>query len=188
MKYNKCMSKLYEKQLEKEYVYEGRVITVRKDKAELPDGSIALREVVEHPGGVCIALEDDDGTFFFVSQWRYAQEKVVLEYPAGKREEGEDPLETAKREIIEETGYEGKDFEYYGEFIPTGAYCAEKIYMYYAKKGTYYGQHLDKDENIRVTKMTLDEVVEKIMKHEITDGKTIALTFMIRERKKHERD
>ena len=65
----------------------------------MPDHTTAPRTLVEHPGGVGIALEDEDGTFFFVSQWRYAQSCVTLEYPAGKREKGEDDLAVAKREI-----------------------------------------------------------------------------------------
>jgi len=80
---------LKEKTLKKEYVYEGRIINVRSDTAEQPDGLIVPREVVEHPGGVGIALEDAEGKFFFVRQWRYAQYEETLEYPAGKKEKGE---------------------------------------------------------------------------------------------------
>ena len=102
------MNELEEKTLTKTYVYEGPVVNLREDTAEMPDHTIANRTLVEHPGGVGIALEDEEGRFYFVSQWRYAQSVVTLEYPAGKREKGEDDLAVAKREIAEETGYEGK--------------------------------------------------------------------------------
>ena len=103
-------------------VYDGHIIKVRLDEAKLPNGETAPREVVVHPGGVGIALEDEDGRFFFVTQWRYGQGMVMLEYPAGKKEPGEDPLTTAKREIVEETGYEGKHFVHLGSLVPTPAY------------------------------------------------------------------
>ena len=79
-----------EKTLAKSYVYEGNVVNLREDKAQIDDGQIVDRVVVEHPGGVGIALEDEDGKFFFVKQYRYAQSEVTLEYPAGKREAGEE--------------------------------------------------------------------------------------------------
>lgn len=103
-----------EKTLAKSYVYEGDVVNLREDKAQIDDGQIVDRVVVEHPGGVGIALEDEDGKFFFVKQYRYAQSEVTLEYPAGKREAGEDDLNTAKREIVEEVGYEGTEWKYLG--------------------------------------------------------------------------
>lgn len=179
------MSKLEEKQISSEYVYCGKVIKVRVDQARIPNGNVTLREVVEHPGGVAIALEDEEGKFFLVTQWRYAQEKEVLEFPAGKREPGEDPLTTAKREIAEETGYTAKDFVYLGEMIPTGAYDSEVIHMYYAKTDSYVGEHFDDDENLVPEKMTLAEIVKKIMDGEITDGKTMVMALKIQEMKRN---
>lgn len=177
------MSDLNEKTISQNYVYKGNIVNLREDKAQLIDGNIADRVVVEHPGGVGIALEDEDGKFFFVSQWRYAQSEITLEYPAGKREKGEDDLNTAKREIIEEVGYEGIDWKYLGLMYPTPAYDSETIGMYYAKKGKYVGQHLDIDENINVSKYTLDEITEKIISGQIKDAKTIAMTFLVKEMK-----
>lgn len=177
------MKKLEEKTLSKKYVYEGNVVNLREDKAEIADGDIVDRTVVEHVGGVGIALEDEDGKFFFVSQFRYAQQEVTLEYPAGKREKGEDDLDVAKREVVEETGYEGKDWKYLGLMYPTPAYDSETIGMYYAKKGEYKGQHLDDDENINVSKYSLDEITEMIVNGEIHDAKTIGMTFLVKENK-----
>ena len=108
---------------------------------------------------------------------------MTLEYPAGKREKGEDDLAVAKREIAEETGYEGKDWVYLGTIYPTPAYDSETIGLYYAKKGNYVGQHLDQDEHINVSKLTLDEITEKIVNGEIHDAKTVSMTFLVKEMK-----
>lgn len=171
------------KVLEQEKVYDGTILHVRKDTAQMEDGLIVEREVVEHPGGVGIALEEEDGRFFLVRQYRYAQQEETLEFPAGKKEKGEDPLSTAKREIVEETGYEGKDWVYLGKMYPTPAYDTEVIDMYYAVKGKYVGQHLDEDERIEVTKLTLEELSAKILANEIPDAKTIGMTFLVKEKK-----
>lgn len=173
-----------EETLKKEYQYKGRVIRVRLDDAKLPDGRIVQREVVEHPGGVAIALENADGNFFLVSQWRYAQEKELVEFPAGKLELGENPSEAIKREVVEETGYDAKDYIDFGEFVPTGAYGQEKVHLYYAKANKYLGQHLDDDEHLDVILKSLDEIIDEIMSGEITDGKTIALAFKVKEYKR----
>lgn len=172
---------LKEKTVKQTTVYDGHIIKVRLDEAELPDGSHAPREVVVHPGGVGIALEGEDGKFFFVKQYRYGQGIVMLEYPAGKKEPGEDPLETAKREIVEETGYEGEGFVRLGSLVPTPAYDSEVIELYYAKQGAFRGQHLDQDENINLTRLSLDEITEMVVNGEVTDAKTVAMTFLIRE-------
>lgn len=170
-----------QKPIEQKHIYDGIVVHLRKDKAEMPDGQIVDREVVEHPGGVGIALEDENGKFFLVTQYRYAREEVTLEYPAGKREKGEDSLETAKREVVEETGYEGTDWFYLGKTYPTPAYDTEVIDFYYAKKGKFVGQHLDSDEFLNVSLLTLDELTAKIMNGEIPDAKTMIMTFLVKE-------
>ncbi len=172
-----------EETLKKTTVYDGHIIRVRLDEAKTPEGETVPREVVEHPGGVGIALEDEEGKFFFVTQYRYAQEKIMLEYPAGKKEPGEDPMTTAKREIIEETGYEGLDFFHLGSMVPTPAYDTEVIELYYAKKGRFLGQHLDADEYLNLCRLSLDEITEKILNGEVDDAKTIGMTFLIRENK-----
>jgi ADP-ribose pyrophosphatase len=169
--------------LKKTVVYDGHIIRARLDEAMTPEGEKVPREVVEHPGGVGIALEDEEGKFFFVTQYRYAQEQIMLEYPAGKKEPGEDPMTTAKREIIEETGYEGLDFFHLGSMVPTPAYDTEVIELYYARQGRFLGQHLDADEYIHLSKLTLDEITEKIVSGEVTDAKTIGMTFLIKENK-----
>lgn len=160
------------------YMYKGKILNLRKDIIER-NNEPQIREVVEHHGGVGIALEDDDGSFFFVTQHRYAVDEVTLEFPAGKKEVGESALDTAKREIVEETGYSGKDWFYLGKIYPTPAYDTEIIDLYYAKKDKYLGQHLDSDEDITLTKLTLSELNEKILNQEIPDAKTVSMSLLL---------
>ena len=94
----------YEKTIEGTTVYEGVIVNVRLDRAELVNGSIVNREVVEHPGGVTVLPVEEDGTVWCVRQFRYPFGREMLEAPAGKLEKGEDPLECAVRELSEETG------------------------------------------------------------------------------------
>ena len=94
---------LTEKTLKKEYQYQGKILKMRVDEVELPNGNTATREVVEHPGGVTIAALTDNNELLFVRQFRYPYETVLLELPAGKLDPGENqPLEAAKRELQEE--------------------------------------------------------------------------------------
>ena len=113
---------LTEKTRSQKRVFTGRLIHVRHDEVILPDGTETIREVVEHPGGVAIAALTDQNELLLVDQFRYAQQRIMREVPAGKRERGEDPLVTAKRELQEETGYQAEEFVFLGEMVPTGAY------------------------------------------------------------------
>ena len=165
-----------EKQLKREEIYQGKVIHVVRDEVELDDKSQAIREVVLHNGGACIALKKDD-RYFMVKQYRYSVGKEMLEMPAGKIEAGEDPDEAILREAIEETGYRAEGLIRLGSIIPTCGYCSERIHLYYAKAGEYLGQHLDKDERIDPVTLSLKEIKEKIASGEIDDAKTIAIVY-----------
>ena len=167
-----------ERQVKRETIYDGKVIRVYKDEVELDDGSRALREIVQHNGGVCIALKHGE-SYYMVKQYRYALEREMLEFPAGKIEKGEDPREAILREVEEETGYKAKDLREMGYVIPTCGYCTEKIYLYYAEAGEKVGQHLDKDERIDLYRYTFKEIKEMIANGTINDSKTIALAFRI---------
>lgn len=138
-------------------------------------------------GGVAIALEHPDHTFSLVRQYRYAQQKELLEFPAGKKEKGEDPLHTAMREVAEETGYTGKEFTFLTEIVPTGAYDSEVISLYYAKADQWVGQHFDQDERLHVCRYTLEQISAMILNQEITDAKTIAIAYFLERRKAYEK-
>lgn len=167
-----------ENQTETKRVYEGKIIHVRVDQAEVM-GKKVTREVVEHPGGVAILAMTDEGKVLCVQQYRYAQGREMLEVPAGKLEYHEDPFLTGKRELQEETGYEAKNWVFLGEFIPTGAYLEEKIWMYYADQLQFVGQKFDEDEFIEVIKLSLEELKGKILDQSIIDGKTMAMVLKV---------
>ncbi|MBQ6560117.1 MAG: NUDIX hydrolase [Erysipelotrichaceae bacterium] len=167
-----------EKQVERETIYNGKVIRVYKDIVELDDGTTSVREIVQHNGGVCIALKHGD-IYYMVKQYRYALEREMLEFPAGKIEKGEDPLEAILREVEEETGYKARNLRELGYVIPTCGYCTEKIYLYFAEAGEEVGQHLDKDEWIDLYAYTFKEIKEMIANGTINDSKTIALAFRV---------
>ena len=95
---------LFEKTLRETTIYDGRIIRLHVDDIELPNGKNAIREIVEHPGGVCVAALSEQGTLQFVRQYRYPYHKVLLELPAGKLEQGEEPLQAGLRELEEECG------------------------------------------------------------------------------------
>lgn len=172
---------LEEKQLSKEYMYEGKIINLRRDTALLPDGNTALREVVEHPGGVCVAALTDNDEILFVKQFRYPYFETVLEIPAGKRDKGnEDPLECGIRELEEETGAKAEKFIPLGELYPSPGYCGEIIWLYAATGLTFSEQHLDEDEFLTVEKIPLEKAVQMILSGEIKDAKTQAAVLKLK--------
>ncbi len=166
---------LIEKTLKKNYVFHGKIISVRQDEALLPNGKTAIREVVEHNGGVCIAPLTADRELIFVRQFRYPYSQVVLELPAGKLEKGEDAYEAGVRELEEETGYASDDFVDCGVFLPSPGYCGEVIHLYAACNLKQTEMNLDEDEFLETEKIPLDKAVEMVMDNRIVDGKSQVL-------------
>ncbi len=170
---------LIEKTLKKNYVFHGKIISVRQDEALLPNGKTALREVVEHNGGVCIAPVTKAGELIFVRQFRYPYSEVVLELPAGKLEKGEDALEAGKRELEEETGNVAGKYIDCGVFLPSPGYCGEVIHLYAACELQATEMNLDEDEFLEVEIIPSDKAVEMVMNNEIVDGKTQVLVLKV---------
>lgn len=170
---------LCEKTLSQEYQFKGRIINLRVDNAELPNGQTATREVIEHPGGVCIAALSDNDELYVVRQFRYPYGEVITELPAGKREVGEDPELCGRRELTEETGMIAKKFISMGELYPTPGYCGEIIYLYLATELEKGEMHPDEDEFLEVEKIPLDTLVEMVLSGEIKDAKTQTLILKI---------
>lgn len=168
-----------EKQLKREEIYNGKVISVVKDEVSIDNGRTSIREVVIHNGGACIAIKNGN-KFFLVSQYRYAQGAQLLEFPAGKIEKGESPDETILREAQEETGYSVKNLKYFGYIVPTGGYSSEKIYLYYGEADQKVGQHFDTDENLSLKAYTFAELQQLVKDKVIVDGKTIALMYFLK--------
>jgi len=153
--------------------YDGIVVGIRVDSVELSNGSIVMREVVEHPGGVTIVPVDEDGYVFCVRQYRYAFGESLLETPAGKLEYGEDPLECAKRELSEETGITAGEYISLGKMYPSPGFCYETLYAYLARDLEYGEAHPDENEFLDVEKIHISELYRMVMSGEICDAKTI---------------
>ncbi len=164
---------LEEKQLDFEYIFKGKVINLRRDTALLPNGDTAIREVVEHNGGVCVAAITENDEVLMVRQFRYPYFETVLEIPAGKRDSTtEEPLTCGIRELKEETGVTAEQMLFLGELYPTPGYCGEIIWLYAAKGLSYGEQNTDDDEFLTVEKVPLEQAVEMIINGEIKDAKT----------------
>lgn len=167
--------KFEEKTTNRQVIYEGHIIDVVLDDVLLPNGKMAKRELVFHNGAVAIIGITNEEKILLVRQFRKALEKSILEIPAGKIEKDEtDPLETAKRELEEETGYQAKEMKKVTQFVASPGFCNEELTIYEATGLVKVDNPLpqDEDEFLEVVALTLDEAKEKIASGEICDAKT----------------
>ena len=162
----------FEKTVKSDIKYVGRIVTIRDDTVELQNGNLSHREVVEHNGGVGIVAVDDDGFVYLVRQYRYPMERELLEVPAGKLEQGEDPFECAVRELSEETGFTAGKMSYLGKLYPSPGHCRETLYLYLAQDLTGGARHLDPDEFLDVERYPFDEALRMVTDGTICDAKT----------------
>lgn len=163
---------LIEKEIKQNYVYHGRIINLRVDDVRLPDGVASKREYVEHRGGAAILAIDQSDYVYLVRQFRYPYREVIYEIPAGKLEEGEEAIVTARRELEEETGLVAEDIEQMGEIYPSPGYTNERLYIFLAKGLSQRSAHLDADEYLDVIRIPVDEAIDMVRKGVIKDAKT----------------
>ena len=152
--------------------YEGVIVNVNMDRALLPDGKECLREVVEHPGGVCVLPVEADGTVCCVRQFRYPMAEHLLEAPAGKVEPGEDPLVCAARELGEETGYEAGRLIPLGDYYTSHGYSTECLHLYLALELRRGEAHPDEGEFLDLVRMPYAELLAMVRAGKIADMKT----------------
>ncbi len=169
---------LIEKKISGKEIYKGKIITVEVDEVLLPNDNTSVREVVKHPGGVCVAAIDQNNNLFFVEQFRYPHGETVVELPAGKLEWGESPLPAAIRELKEETGCVAKHIKQVAVSYPTPGFCSEKLYLFVAHDLEYGEQNLDSDEFLSVKKIHIDKAVEMVLDGTFKDGKTQTLVLI----------
>ncbi len=160
-------------------IYEGRILKIKLDEVKLPNGYTTVREIVEHPNAVALIPIKSNGKLIMIKQYRHSAQEVLLEVPAGTIEENEAPEECAKRELLEETGYEAKELKKLFSCYLAPGYSTEFIHIFLAENLVYKGQKTEADEQIKVVELTLKEAIEKIKSGEVKDAKTIcSLLFL----------
>lgn len=173
---------LREETLSQETIYDGKILALRRDMARLEDGSEAVREVLVHPGGVCVVPIDAEGMLYTVRQFRYPMMAVTEELPAGKLDgAGEDPGQAALRELSEEIGATPGSFVSLGKLLASPGFCTEVLHLYLARELTFAQAHPDPDEFLQLCRTPFDEAVEKVMDGTLTDAKTVAGILKARE-------
>ena len=164
---------LTEHETASETVYQGKLLQVKCDSVRLPDGKAATREYIEHNGAVMIIPVLDTGELVMERQYRYVMRRHCIEFPAGKIDPGEEPLATARRELLEETGYIAREWIYLTTIHPTVAYSTERILVYLARGLEQRGSRLDEGEFLEVLELTPAALLELVRAGEISDVKTV---------------
>ncbi|WP_142415476.1 NUDIX hydrolase [Hathewaya massiliensis] len=163
----------FEKTIDKEIIYKGKILDLSIHTVELPNGRESKREIINHPGAVAILAFNKENKVLMVRQFRKPIDRVLLEIPAGKLEPNEDIKECALRELEEETGFIAEELEYLGKVHTSAGFCNECIHLFKAsnlKEGNFGG---DEDEFISIETHTIEEINNMIRNGEITDAKTI---------------
>lgn len=162
--------------LGKKQIYSGRIISLETQEVRLPDGSVAEREIVRHPGAVAI-MAIHEGKMLMVEQFRKPLERSQVEIPAGKLEKGEDPLESAKRELREETGFTCGTIRLLCSFSTSPGFADEVLHLYLAEDLTPGDLSLDEDEFLDCFAVTPEEARQLITDGRICDAKTILAVY-----------
>jgi ADP-ribose pyrophosphatase len=172
---------LTEHTVESKTVYQGRLLHVQEDVVRLPDGKTSRREYIVHPGAAVILAMPDARSVLMERQYRYPLGSHVYELPAGKIDPGEDALDTARRELLEETGYRGRDWRHLLTTYPVVGYSNERIELYLARDLEYVGHALDEGEFLDVFTLPLDEAIQWVRSGRIVEAKTI-MALLLAER------
>ena len=163
------------RRIKRELAYKGVILNIYKDYMSLPNGRTAIWDFVEHKGAAAVVPVTEEGKILMVRQYRNALERYTLEVPAGTLNDVGEPKDIcAARELEEETGYRAGTLEWLININTTVAFCNEIIGVYVARDLIPSRQHLDEDEFINVEEHDLDELIDRIYRGEITDGKTVA--------------
>lgn len=164
---------LHEKILSEETAYRGKILDVRSLDVELPNGRRSKRDVVRHPGASAVVALTETGKIVLVRQYRTALDRVTVEIPAGKLDPGEDPLDCARRELREETGFTPRRIRYLTSIASSCGFSDEIIHIYLATQLEFEGASPDEDEFVNVDLVPLTELVDAVLDGKIEDAKTV---------------
>ena len=170
---------LKETKIDGELAYDGHFLKVSRDRVKLPDGKITQREYIRHPGAVVILALFDDGRVLLERQFRYPNDQVFIEFPAGKIDPGEASLACAKRELEEETGYTATDWQFVCTIHNAIAYSDEHLDLFLARGLKEGDAKLDDGEFLETFTATVPDMLEMVKRGEITDVKTVIGTFWL---------
>lgn len=170
---------LVEIKISSEQVYEGSFLNILRDTVLLPNGQQATREYVVHPGAVVVIALLDDGRVVLERQHRYPVGEVMVEFPAGKLDAGENPQYCGQRELLEETGYSATQWAYAGKMHLAIAYSDEVLHIYFAKGLTLGERKLDDGESLDVFTTTPEELLAMCGQGLVTDAKTLTCTLWL---------
>lgn len=170
---------MIEKTIDSKVIFNGKFINLQVDTVKLPDGKESGREVVIHPGAAVVAALTEQDEILLIRQFRYPVGEVLWELPAGKLEKNEEPLECAKRELAEETGYGAREWRYISDFFTTPGFSNEVLYLYLASGLYPEKREADSEEFIELHKVPYSKAVSMISSGEIKDAKTIIGILLI---------
>ncbi|UCV02797.1 NUDIX domain-containing protein [Dechloromonas denitrificans] len=171
---------LIESEISSTTVFKGALLEVRKDQVLLPNGKESIREYIVHPGAVVVLAFLENGNLLFERQFRYPLRRVFLELPAGKIDPGEAIIDTARRELLEETGYTASEWEYLGVMHPCIGYSDERIEIFSARGLHLAGEkQLDHNEFLEVVELSPEAARQAVWSGQITDAKTVTALFWL---------
>lgn len=168
------MKNFEEKTIHTKKIFEGSIIDLQVDEVSLPNGKVSKREIVKHPGAVAIIAITEDKKIVLVKQYRKPLEKHLIEIPAGKIDNNEQPLVAAIRELEEETGYTTKELSFVTSFYTSPGFANELVHIYITDTLEKLETPVagDEDEFIEIIEVTLDEAKRYVEDEEIHDAKT----------------
>ncbi|CAG7612206.1 Methanol dehydrogenase activator [Paenibacillus solanacearum] len=169
--------KFEEVTLRTEPIFQGKIISLQVDTVQLPNGATATREIVKHPGAVAVLALTDDGRMLVVEQYRKPLEKSQIEIPAGKLDAGEDPLDAAKRELEEETGYRCESLRHISSFYTSPGFADEILHLYASEQLSKGEANPDEDEFLELEAITLEQAQAYMREGRISDAKTVMAVY-----------
>ena len=164
---------LHEKILSEDVAWKGKILDVHRLEVELPNGRRSARDIVRHPGAAAVVALTESGKIVLVRQYRTAIDRVTVEIPAGKLDPGEDPLDCAKRELHEETGFRAGKIRFLTSIVTSCGFCDEMIHIYLATHLEFDAPDPDDDEFVNVDLVPLSELIDAVLDGKIEDAKTV---------------